>query len=244
MLLNSHTYFSYKFGTLSIEKLIEEAKEKNYKAIVLSDINSTSACLDFVRLCTKDNIRPILGIDFRNGAKQQYIGIAMNNMGFQELNEHLSKHLHEDKDFDRKAPEFINAYVVYPFGDIDYHELKTNEYIGIKPSQLTKIRLSEWKNYQDKLVILQSVTFQNKRDFNIHRLFRAMDNNTLLSRLAKTEEASPDEIMLQEEEILRLYREYPLLIENTERIIDTCSIHFEFKSFKTNKPLPILPKMT
>lgn len=38
-----------------------------------------------------------MGIDFRNGIKQQYVGIARNNLGFRELNEHLSHHIHHEK---------------------------------------------------------------------------------------------------------------------------------------------------
>ena len=95
MLLNCHTYFSYKYGTLSIEQLLEESKSYGYSKIVLTDINSTSASLDFIRLAPNYGIDPVCGIDFRNGVEQKYIGIARNNAGFQELNLHLTNHLHE-----------------------------------------------------------------------------------------------------------------------------------------------------
>ncbi|MFC2152768.1 DNA polymerase III subunit alpha [Bacteroidota bacterium] len=235
MLLNCHTYYSYKFGTISIEQLVQEAKIKDYGSIVLSDINNTSACFDFIRQCEKEQIKPILGIDFRNGVQLQYIGIAQNNAGFQQLNEHLTKYLHTSNDFPEKAPTFSDVYVVYPFGNMDYKSLNENEYVGIKPSQLSKLPFSKWKNHLDKLVILQPVTFRHKRDFNIHRLLRAIDNNILLSRLPKTEEANPDEIMPQSHDIQELFKEYPQIIENTKQIIDSCSIHFEFKISKNKQ---------
>jgi len=235
MLLNCHTYYSYKFGTISIEQLVQEAKSKAYSSIVLSDINNTSACLDFIRQCEKEQIKPILGIDFRNGVQQQYIGIAQNNAGFQQLNEHLTEHLHSGNDFPEKAPHFTDTYIIYPFKDVNYQSLNQNEYVGIKPSQLSKLVFSEWKNHLDKLVILQSVTFRHKRDFNIHRLLRAIDKNIVLSRLSKTEEANPDEIMFLNQDIRNLFKEYPQIIENTNKIIDNCSIHFEFKSSKNKQ---------
>jgi len=235
LLLNCHTYYSYKFGTISIEQLVQEAKSKAYISLVLSDINNTSACLDFIRQCEKEQIKPILGIDFRNGVQQQYIGIAQNNAGFQQLNEHLTQYLHSGDDFPQKAPNFTDAYVIYPFGDIDYQSLNQNEYVGIKPSQLSKLVFLEWKNRQDKLVILQSVTFRHKRDFNIHRLLRAIDKNVVLSRLAKTEEANPDEIMFINHDIQELFKEYPQIIANTSKIIENCSIHFEFKTSKNKQ---------
>src|SRR5687767_9383000 len=112
MLLNCHTYYSFCYGTLSIEELLSEVKQKGYDSFVLSDINNTSACLDIIRLAPEQGLKPIVGIDFRNGVKQQYVGIACNNEGFRELNGHLSYHLDGPKDFDAIAPEFSNAYTV------------------------------------------------------------------------------------------------------------------------------------
>jgi len=235
MLLNCHTYYSYKFGTLSIEQLVQEVKAKAYESIVLTDINSTSACLDFIQECEKEQIKPILGIDFRNGVQQQYIGIAQNNAAFQQLNEYLTQHLHSGDNFLKKAPQFTDVYIVYPFGSLDYKSLKENEFVGIKPAQLNKLLFSEWKNYLNKLVVLQPVTFRHKRDFNIHRLLRAIDKNVLLSRLPKTEEANPDEIMYVNSDIQELFKDYPEILENTARIIDNCSIHFEFKTSKNKQ---------
>jgi len=196
MLLNCHTYYSYKYGTISIEDLIKDALEKDYNYLVLTDINSTSASIDFVRQCLLKQIKPVLGIDFRNGAQQKYIGIAKNNNGFKKLNEHLTRHLHASEDFDNKSPAFKHAYIIYPFKNFNARKLRENEFVGIRPSELNKLQFSDWKNNMDKLLILHPVSFRNKRDFNIHRLLRAIDNNTLLSKLPKSEEALADEIML------------------------------------------------
>ncbi|MGZ4068080.1 MAG: PHP domain-containing protein, partial [Bacteroidia bacterium] len=110
MLLNCHSYYSFCYGTLSVEALMDEVGRNGYDTYVLSDINNTSGCLETVRLAKEKNIKPILGIDFRNGVKQQYVGIAQNNAGFKELNEHLSQHLHAGESFEDIAPEFNNAY--------------------------------------------------------------------------------------------------------------------------------------
>ena len=235
MLLNCHTYYSYKFGTLSIEQLIQEAVDKGYDSIVLTDINNTSAAIDFIRQCEKKRIKPVLGIDFRNGVQQQYIGIAQNNKGFQQLNEHLTEHLHSGDQFPEKAPEFTDAFIVYPFEKIEHQPLNTNEFVGIKPHQLSRLAFSKWKNQLDKLLVIQSVTFRHKRDFNIHRLLRAIDKNILLSRLAKSEEANPNEIMFQSDHIQELFQEHHQIIENTKKLTENCSIHFEFKTSKNKQ---------
>jgi len=242
MLLNCHTYYSYKYGTISIEDLIKEALKEDYNYLVLTDINNTSASLDFVRQCMEKHIKPVLGIDFRNGAQQQYIGIARNNKGFRELNKHLTHHLHTSEDFDDRGPEFRHAYVIYPFANFVYQELRENEFVGIHPSEVTKIQFSKWKNCPNKLVILHPVSIRNKRDFNIHRLLRAIDNNTLLSKLPKREEAQPDEIMPTENELAGIFHEHPQIIENTKQLIKHCAINFDYKIFKNKKCFTNSPK--
>ena len=235
MYLNCHTYFSFKYGTMSVRELLTEAQNKGINSFVLSDINNTSACLEFVRECPKYNIKPIIGIDFREGAKQHYIGIAKNNDGFLELNQYLSAYLSKEITFQVQAPEFQNSFVVYPFNTIHPSILRENEFVGIQISDLNKLLFSETKKYLHKLVILHSVTFRHKKDFNAHRLLRAIDNNTLLSKLPKTEQANENEIMLTEIDLCAIFESYPELISNTKKIIDACQINFEFGKSKNKK---------
>ncbi|MBA3705013.1 MAG: DNA polymerase III subunit alpha [Bacteroidetes bacterium] len=235
MHLNCHTYFSFKYGTMSLPQLLAEAQSKGIKSFVLTDINNTSACLEFVREAAKYNIKPIVGIDFRQGVKQHYIGIAKNNAGFLELNQYLSAYLSEELVFQSQAPEFKNSYIIYPFNTIHPKKLRNYEYIGIKISELNKLLFSEVKNYINKLVILHPVTFRNKKDFNAHRLLRAIDNNTLLSKLPLTEQTNENEIMLSEEALYKVFEVYPELIENTQKIIDECEIIFEYGKSKNKK---------
>ena len=70
--------------------------------------------MNFVRLASKYGVKPILGIDFRNGAQLCYIGIAKNNHGFYHLNGFLSRHLMAKKSFPERAPNMPDVYFVYP----------------------------------------------------------------------------------------------------------------------------------
>jgi len=190
-----------------------------------------------------------------------FIGIAKKHHGFYELNKFLSKCLHQGENgltgreaiFNGKVPEFEDAFIIYPFsslrrieGRIDPHEqgdcfhflstdvataLRPNEFIGIKPSDLNRLKFSPLRNHIEKLVVLAPVTFRNKVDFNAHRLLRAMDNNVVLSKLPVDEQASPDEIMMREEELSDLYKDFQRIIYNTQKLLDECEpIRFQFAS--------------
>ena len=97
MYLNCHTYYSLRYGTIKPEQLLAITSKNGIQTLALTDINNTSAFLDFVRLSEKYEIKPVLGVDFRNGAQQQFILLAKNNNGFQNINQYLSVFLHDSR---------------------------------------------------------------------------------------------------------------------------------------------------
>jgi len=227
---------------MSPKQLFAEAEQKEITQIALTDINNTSGILDFFRLAGKYGIKPVAGIDFRNASpltplqrRGGFIGIAKNGNGFYELNKFLSEcSVSGETVIPENIPEFENAFVIFPF--IPAHcPLRENEFIGVKISDLNKLKFSEWKNDPHKLVALHPVTFRNKIDFNTHRLLRAIDKNTLLSKLDKSEQAQPDEIILPENELQRIYSDYPQAIYNTQRLLEQCGINFEYGKNKNLK---------
>ena len=231
MYLNCHSYYSLRYGTFSEVALLELAREHELTRLALTDINNTSACLNFVRRAPDFGIQPILGIDFRNGVEACFVGIAKNNQGYRELNDFLSEHLHQEKEFPKRAPAFRDAFVIYPFEKVllnDQYHFHEYEYIGISVTELRRLPFSRLMEHKDKLVLLQPVTFRNKRDFNAHRLLRAIDNNVLLSKLPKEEEASPEEKMFPVRNLADVFSEYSFILKNTERLMHNCSISFDF----------------
>ena len=226
MYLNTHTYYSLRYGVCSPTSLLEHAKENGLSRIALTDINTTSACIEFIREAPKYAIQPVVGVDFRNGVQQQFILLAKNNLGFENINRYLTGILHRSAEVPEQAPSMEDVITIYPFQREKQVQLRTNEFIGISPEDLEFIRLK--KINVNRGVILQSVSFRNKKDFNTHRLLRAIDNNTLLSKLSEAEQASPKHTMLSQEEIQLLYASFPKVIENTEKILNSCSVIFDF----------------
>lgn len=51
MYLNCHTGYSFKYGTLPVKTLFEEAKRCNVHKLALTEINNTSSWLDMLRTC-------------------------------------------------------------------------------------------------------------------------------------------------------------------------------------------------
>ena len=234
MYLCAHSYYSLRYGTITPEDLLKMASDAGLKDFCLTDINNTSAVLDFIRLSKKYNIHPVVGIDFRNNVQQQFIGIAKNNNGYYEINKLLSEHQTSGEPIPDRCPALSDTFIIYPFKHTErtfgIDDLNENEFIGIAPHEVASLRFHLYKKRPDKLVALVPISFRNKRDFNTHRLLRAIDNNILLSKLPKTEEARDDEKFISREELLEIYDDFPELISNTEKIISSSEVKFEFGS--------------
>jgi DNA polymerase-3 subunit alpha len=212
-------------------ELLSLAQSMNISCLALTDINNTSACLNFIRIASKYKIKPVVGIDFRNGADQLYVGLAKNNAGFLALNNFLSEHKHAKKQLPKQAPFFEDAYIIYPYKKAALFVQKKynkNEFIGVSPQDLSHLIFSPLKILEDKLVVLQTVTFTTKTQYNTHRLLRAIDNNTLLSKLSKSEEADIHHSFVSTEEIIRTFSEYPTIVPNTNQLLKSCDVHFDF----------------
>ena len=189
MYLNCHSYYSFKYGTMSPEQLLQEAQQKGVSSLALSDINNTSGILDFFRKASGFHIKPVAGIDFRNNTEQHFIGVAKNIDGFRELNDLLSLRLKDKKEIDSRAPKFDHAFIIYPFNHAP-RQLSENEFIGIKYSDFNKLIFSDIRFLRNKLVVLQpvtflekdyreidnrKVTFDHRHIHHAHRLLRAID---------------------------------------------------------------------
>ncbi|TBW28122.1 DNA polymerase III subunit alpha [Gramella sp. KN1008] len=231
MYLNCHTWYSLRYGNFPVERLCELAEKNKVEVLAVTDINNTSACLSFLKMAEKSNFQPLIGIDFRNGVDQQYVGIAKNNEGFRQLNEHLSTHIHVQKKFEPEAAVLPDCIIIYPFEKVvkwNKSEFKNNEFIGISIGNLRKLKFSKYKAYKEKLVLFQTVSFETKRDYNAHRLLRAIDNNELLSKLPETEQGSISHRFISVDTILNEFEDFPYILENTKHLVSECEVKFEF----------------
>lgn len=236
MFLNCHTAFSLRYGTLTVQELVDEAQEHGVQSLALTDIHTTSACMDFVRACRKAAIHPVIGIEFREGERLLYIGLARNIAGFRELNSFLSRHLVNGEPIPRRAPVFENAVIIYPWGVFSSPDLlEDHEYIGVRPADVNRLFTSPFRRRQEKLLIFYPVTYKGKVGYNLHRLLRAVDKNTLLSKLKPLDIAAADESMRPVAELMAYYKDYPQIITNTMRLMDNCEFQMDFESSKNKK---------
>ncbi len=235
MYLNCKTYFSFLYGTFGTEELVTTAVEKGITTLALTNINNTCDLWDFVDFCCQQQIKPVAGAEIRNEDAVCYILLARNNKGFTQINRFLSEHLHEKKCFPSVPPPDPDVFVIYPFSRIPQHDLGANEMVGIEPTQINQLFGKNLHLLTDKLVIRQPVTFQNKTYYNVHRLLRAIDKNTILSKQDPACLAGKEELMIAPADLMQAFGQYPFIITNTLKLLEQCHIKIDMQVDKTKK---------
>ncbi|MEI7491754.1 MAG: DNA polymerase III subunit alpha [Bacteroidota bacterium] len=252
MYLNCHSYYSLRYGTLSVEKLVEEAVRCGVQALALTDINNSTGIMEFIQVCTDKGVKPIAGIEFRRNDELLYVGLARNNEGFRELNEFLSRHNIRNQPLPDKPEGLENVRWVVSPQVSEKRETRSEKrtdlslphnpatslpstYIGLPPASANRLILSRHRHLMDRMVIWQPVTVLDEKSYELHRNFRAVDKNVLLSRLEPGQLASPSEVMMPIDDLLEPYREFPGIIRNTEKLMEDCSIGFDFRECKNKR---------
>jgi error-prone DNA polymerase len=235
MYINCHSYYSLRYGTMSIEQLVKKAVESGADTIALTDINNSTAIPEFVAECVKSNIKPVAGIEFRNDNELQYVSIAKNNNGLMELNKFLSEINIKNSKVPFPAPAFSESYVIYPLRKIPKRDLLENERIGIRLNELSRLFCLPATLNMGHIVLMQPVTFAEKNDIFIHKNLRAIDNNILLSHLTEQQCASDDEFFDSMLSYKNTQNEADRLFDNTRKILNDCSIQFDTKSAKNKR---------
>lgn len=228
MFLNCHSFHSLRYGTLKVKELVQQAQYSGTKSLVLTDINTVSAIYDFKKECENEHIKPIAGMEIRKDNRFLYIAIAREFSGIGEVNKMITAYNCNGGELSETAPEFKQVFVVYPIQNMPL-KLKENEFIGIREEELNLLIRPEFKKLIPKMVVLHPITFSTKKEYNLHRILRAIDNNTILSKLTEHDTCRTTEYFKPEKDIIRSFEQYPEIVRNTNDILDQCSFEFTYK---------------
>jgi len=243
MYLNCHSYYSLRYGTMAPETLVEKAAALGIEALVLTDINNSTGMVDFVKNCRAQGIHPAAGMEYREGDRYLYTGIARNPRGFRFLNEFLSYHNETGLPLPHRAPPLEDVWFVYDFKNNPWAgkdrkgglRMREQELIGVSPGEVNRILTSSWNDRVEKLVVRQPVSFQDAVGHTLHRHLRAIDHNILLSQLKPSQMADQSEVLLSPDLLRCAYEDHPAILHNTEKLLKDCWMDFDLNSVKNKK---------
>lgn len=245
----TRTEYSFLNSLCSLESLIDKAKEYNYKALAMTDINNLHGAYKFYNLCVKNNIKPIIGVELKVKDNEIEFPICLyplDKIGFQNLYRLASKSKINGDYLDLPYLENNNMGLlcILPSNssiienrNIGYlNKLKDifhDLYVGISKSHLND-GFFVLKSFLDNLQ-LEMVAVQDTRyfDYNDHETFVAL-SAVGLNKTVEEIENNNDYHFFRKEEFIKYFEDYDYLLENNQKIVSKINITIE----KNSKLMP------
>ncbi len=114
-------------------------------------------------------------------------------------------------------------------------KLKDHEKIGIRPEMAGRLLSTEFSHDQKGLVVQHPVVLDGPGSYLLHQNLRAIDHNTLITKLQTEQMALKHERFFPSERISGAFRDYPEIVKNTEKMMASCQIDFDYQSVKNKE---------
>ena len=239
--LHVHSEYSLLSGVPAIKDLVARAKALGMKSLALTDSNRMSGLILFHNECRAHDIRPILGVELNEASRpgETVVLLARNAKGYGDLCEIITRRQKDAAGFafaHTFAQEWPDLYLLTAFprhlktlhegpnrlrlyGELQRHSAETRE-----RGKAVEALCEAWK-----LPVAASgdCRFLVKADHEVHRILRAIDLNSTLSRLKPGETAPEGAWMRSEDQMAELFHDRPDALENTARIAADCEAKLE-----------------
>ena len=251
--LNVHSYYSFCRGVSSIEKLCLAAKEREMDALALTDVNGIYGLIWFLQIARETGIKPIIGSEITFN-QQRVVLLVENQAGYGNLCRIISQR-HIDKAFSLPAVliRFHKGLFVLTDSILLLNLLSSKIppgrlFVEVQPGARRFGLLKYARSSGIPPVATNGVYFVDKEDFALHRLIRAIDENTSLSRLDPAELAPDSAWLKPPARMAKKFPDCPEALENSEKIANQCMSDLDlhgpifpaFKGYSDTKAFDVL----
>nr|WP_173048987.1 DNA polymerase III subunit alpha [Nitrospira sp. KM1] len=230
--LHVHSDYSPMRGVSPLAVLCESAKRYGMTSLAVTDTNGLYGAIRFIEEARHYGIRPILGAELTAGEHRTVLLIKTLE-GYSNLCRLLSER-HSGSSFD-----FVTAVARHRSGLILItddeealtawgHDARQDLYVELTPGPAMH-RAVQWSRRTGVPPVASNrVYFANPSDIETHRLLRAIDLNTTLSRLPPEACCSPTQWLASPEHMTSQFPHVPEALENTVRIAGACHSDWTF----------------
>ncbi|MBN1567500.1 MAG: DNA polymerase III subunit alpha [Acidobacteria bacterium] len=226
--LHVHSNYSFCRGASRIEALVDAALARGMSALALTDINGVYGLIWFLQYAAERGLRPIVGSELRSG-KERATLLARDRDGYETLCRIISRcRLEPDFCLSRTLREDREKLIVLSdqiplLSALGRRNGTSDIYVELNDPKAEPPLLQFSRASGIPVVATNDVYFVDSSDFPMHRLLRAIDLNTSLSRIPSGELVSEDHWLKPEDVMARRYPHLVQALENTQRIADECS---------------------
>ena len=226
--LNVHSNYSFCRGASRIEDLVDSVKARGMPAMALTDTNGVYGLVWFLQYAQERGLRPIVGSELRTDTERAVV-LARNRRGYETLCRIISRRLSEtcfclsDALMEDRENLVVMSDQLPLLRALGRQNGTSQIYVELNDPGAEPPLLDFSRRSGIPPVATNDVYFVDPSGFPLHRLLRAIDLNTCLSRLPREELAGEDRWLKPEAEMARRYPHVPGALENAERIASECS---------------------
>jgi len=225
--LTVRSSYSLMWGTSYVKQVCLAAKRLGYTRLALTDTDNLYGLWPFLRTCRHEGLTPMVGAEVTDSKrKQRAVCLVEDQAGYRNLCRLLTRR-HMDADFDLQAvlPNYAAGLVVLTqSADLlhTWHAAGVTAAAALprKPLPPTHALCRTAKHLGIPLVATPGSFFLHPQDAAVHRLLRAIDRNTCLSRLAADDLVPADAWLASPAEYERRFEICPRAVRATHEIAE------------------------
>jgi len=226
-ILSAISNFSILRGVLSPRIICKTACEMGYEAVAITDRNNLYALPEFLHWCKEYRLTPIIAAELAASGGEALL-YAEGDRGFSNLCRIISEY-HCRKDFNLLSSILAGPQGIHAVCDalplIDSLKGVLPVYYRMRRPKIPPLSV---RKAGIPCVVVPPMVFFSEADFQTHRLLRAIDNNTTLSRLTEKELFSPDAMFLPWQKLCDRFEVFDYAIKTTEKFCKTICARKEF----------------
>ncbi|MDT6951638.1 DNA polymerase III subunit alpha [Companilactobacillus alimentarius] len=248
--------YSLLHSPAKITEIVDQAKQRGYQAIALTDLNNLYGSIDFYKYAKKIGIKPIIGLTIETSGlidqENSYplILLAKNQQGYQNLIK-LSSAVMSNKEpisLTNLQPYLNNLFVITPGSDSELTSVsERQDYlkklssllddnslylgVGLYSEQIDNVKtIRDMSNDYLPLVALGDVRYINPDDHLAYQVVNFLRTGQRFENLEQVVE-SGDHYLRTAEEFEQDFVKVDMesAIANAQKIADQCNVEIEFK---------------
>ena len=251
------TEYTLLGSSVKLDELMDYATSKGIDTLAITDLDNMHGVIKFYQKCTKNNIKPIIGMHLTLESKFNYYNsvllYAKNNNGYKNLLKLSTMRKLSKEIYITDIYKYLSDIVVvlpssehelvkaYKEGSLEKIENILNEYKVLDDVYLGYDLQSEEAKYSiDAMlayfeskglsgVAINKTNYLFNDDFRVYKTLRCVSENIKDYNHSEKEQNS---CFLNNERGRDLFRRYPALLDNTIKIANKCNVTIEFGKYK------------
>ena len=225
--LTVRSYYSLMWGTCSPERICATARQRGYTQLALTDTDNLYGLWHFLKGCERENIIPIVGAELTDSMSgYRAICLVESEQGYGNLCRLITRR-HSDNVFDLKSavPEHARGLTVLtqnPEVFPEWYEAggAIAGAVPLRPQGMAFELRKMCKHRGVPVVATPGSFFLDPEDLKVHRMLRAIDRNTSLSRLIPNQAAPSDAWLAPASEYAQRFAIWPDALRAGREIVE------------------------